>query len=105
MTINSGGEKIFAEEVEQALSHHPAVLRRGRVRPPERAVGQRGRGRGAAAPTAWRRRRRDLAAEREQHIARYKLPKAGCSSTAVERRPSGKADYRWAKELATGTTD
>ena len=44
VTINSGGEKIFVEEVERAVAAHPERLRRRRRRPAVGALGQRGRG-------------------------------------------------------------
>jgi 3-oxocholest-4-en-26-oate---CoA ligase len=40
-------------------------------------------------------------AEAERHIARYKLPKAIIWVDEIVRSPSGKADYRWAKQVAT----
>ncbi len=101
VTINSGGEKIFAEEVEAALLHHPAVadvLVAGR--PSERwgkevvAVVQL-----TAGATA---EDEELRAAAADHIARYKLPKAFVYVDAVKRSPSGKADYRWAAEVAAG---
>jgi fatty-acyl-CoA synthase len=99
VTINSGGEKIFAEEVEQALLAHPAVvdcLVTGR--PSERwgsevvAVVQLRDGAGTADA--------DLLEEAGRHIARYKLPKAIVRRDHIERSPSGKADYRWAAAQA-----
>jgi 3-oxocholest-4-en-26-oate---CoA ligase len=99
VTINSGGEKIFAEEVEQAIISHPAVadvVVAGR--PSERwgsevvAIVQLVEG-AAATP-------QDLLAEAGTHIARYKLPKAFLFIDEIVRSPSGKADYRWAKEQA-----
>jgi fatty-acyl-CoA synthase len=102
VTINSGGEKIFAEEVEQALAHHPAVydvVVAGR--PSERwgnevvAVVQLRDGMTASEA--------ELLAECEKHIARYKLPKAFVFVDKVMRSPSGKADYRWAREQVTGS--
>ena len=101
--INSGGEKIFVEEVEQAIISHPDVadvLVCGR--PSERwgnevvAVVQLVDG--ASADEA------ALAAHANGSVARYKLPKAWVFTDAVHRSPSGKADYRWAKEVATGAT-
>ena len=87
VTINSGGEKIFAEEVEQAHRPPPGGVRRGRGRPAERAVGPGGRRGRAAAPTApTRHRRRRCSTSAPKHIARYKLPKA-----FVFRRPSWSA--------------
>ncbi|HEX2783891.1 MAG TPA: acyl-CoA synthetase [Ilumatobacteraceae bacterium] len=99
VTINSGGEKIFAEEVESAIKAHPGVydcVVAGR--PSERwgnevvaVVRMRS---GSPADEA------ALLAEAELHIARYKLPKAFVFVTDVVRSPSGKADYRWAKQIA-----
>jgi fatty-acyl-CoA synthase len=99
VTINSGGEKIFAEEVEQALIRHPAVadcVVAGR--PSERwgqevvALVQLADGRTATAD--------ELLAEAGRHLARYKLPKAIGFYDSLVRSPSGKADYRWAREQA-----
>ncbi|MBZ5736686.1 acyl-CoA synthetase [Nocardioides mangrovi] len=101
VTINSGGEKIFAEEVERAVAAHPGV--RDVVvagRPSERwghevvAVVQLEDGAEVSDE--------DLLAEAARHVARYKLPKAIVRVPAVQRSPAGKADYRWAKEQATG---
>jgi fatty-acyl-CoA synthase len=97
VTINSGGEKIFAEEVEQAIAHHPDVydvVCAGR--PSERwgqevvAVVQLREGAVATEE--------DLLAEAAVHVARYKLPKAFVFRDAIVRSPAGKADYRWARE-------
>ena len=100
VTINSGGEKIFAEEVEQALLRHPAVLDCVVAgRPSERwgnevvAVVQLADGTDASDD--------DLLEEAARHVARYKLPKAVVRRDRIQRSPSGKADYRWAKEQAT----
>jgi 3-oxocholest-4-en-26-oate---CoA ligase len=99
VTINSGGEKIFAEEVEHALKHHPAVFDAVVAgRPSERwgqevvAVVQLRPG-SAATPT-------ELLAECGKHLARYKLPKQFVFRESIQRSPSGKADYRWAREQA-----
>lgn len=99
VTINSGGEKIFAEEVEAAIAHHPAVYDVIVVgRPSERwgsevvAVVQLADDAQATAE--------EIVAEAARHIARYKLPKDVVFCARVQRSPSGKADYRWAKEQA-----
>ncbi len=99
VTINSGGEKVFAEEVEQALAAHPAVFDVVVCgRPSERwgnevvAIVQV-----KAGDTATN---ESLTAEAERHLARYKLPKRYVFVDKVQRSPSGKADYRWAKEMA-----
>ncbi|CAN5721752.1 acyl-CoA synthetase [soil metagenome] len=99
VTINSGGEKIYAEEVEQALAHHPAVYDVIVVgRPSERwgsevvAIVQLAEGASVTED--------ELLAEAQQHIARYKLPKDFVFRPELQRSPAGKADYRWAKEQA-----
>ena len=99
VTINSGGEKIFAEEVEQAIKHHPDVYDAVVAgRPSERwgnevvAIVQFKSG---CAPSE-----DALLAECAKHIARYKLPKAFVFKDEILRSPNGKADYRWAKEVA-----
>jgi fatty-acyl-CoA synthase len=97
-TINSGGEKIFAEEVEAAIKAHAEVY--------DCVVAGRPSDRWGNEVVAVVRMRagceadeQSLLAEAEQHIARYKLPKAFVFVDEVVRSPSGKADYRWAKEI------
>jgi 3-oxocholest-4-en-26-oate---CoA ligase len=99
VTINSGGEKIFVEEVERAIAGHPAVadvVVAGR--PSERwgqevvAVVQLAEGSETTAES--------IVQHASTHIARYKLPKAVIFVAQVQRSPSGKADYRWAAEQA-----
>ena len=100
-TITSGGEKIFAEEVEEALKHHPAVYDAVVAgRPSERwgqevvAIVQLREGVQVSGE--------ELREECGRHIARYKHPKAFVFVEKVVRSPSGKADYRWAKLKAEG---
>jgi fatty-acyl-CoA synthase len=99
VTINSGGEKIFAEEVEQAIIAHPAVadvVVAGR--PSERwgqevvALVQLAEGKQASTE--------ELLDEAGKHLARFKLPKAIAFLPHIVRSPAGKADYRWARERA-----
>lgn len=99
VTINTGGEKVFAEEVERALAHHPAVYDAVVTgRPSERwgsevvAVVQLRTGMDASIAELL-----DVCAA---HLARYKLPKDIIYVTEVERSPAGKADYRWARQVA-----
>ncbi|MBM4267198.1 MAG: acyl-CoA synthetase [Deltaproteobacteria bacterium] len=101
VTINSGGEKIFAEEVELALKQHPAVYDtvvagRESERWGQEVVAIVQLREGSKASEA------ELLEEAGKHIARYKLPKAFVFRDRIERSPSGKADYRWAKAQATG---
>ncbi len=99
VTINSGGEKIFAEEVEAAVKAHPSVY--------DCVVAGRPSERWGNEVVAVVRLRDGYSAdeaallhEAERHIARYKLPKAFVFVPEIVRSPSGKADYRWAKETA-----
>jgi fatty-acyl-CoA synthase len=99
VTINSGGEKIFAEEVEQAIKHHPDVYDCVVVGTPHERWGQQ--------VTALVKVREGARGDEEalkrtaaEHIAHYKLPKAFVFVDEMVRAPSGKADYRWAKTRA-----
>ena len=98
--INSGGEKIFPEEVEAALKSHPDVLDAVVVGVPDERWGQ-----GVAAVVAPRAGRTttldSLRAHCEDRIARYKLPRVLVEVPEVVRSPSGKPDYGWAREVAT----
>jgi fatty-acyl-CoA synthase len=99
VTINSGGEKIFAEEVEEALISHPLVSDVIVVgRPSERwgnevvAVVQLRPGHDPSDE--------ELLGDASRRLARYKLPKAIIRVDAVVRGPAGKADYGWARDVA-----
>jgi 3-oxocholest-4-en-26-oate---CoA ligase len=99
VTINSGGEKIFVEEVETAIASHPAVADVVVTGRPSERWGQEVVAVVALAEGA-RANADDLIAHAAQSLARYKLPKAIVFRTVIERSPSGKADYRWAREQA-----
>nr|WP_090341671.1 acyl-CoA synthetase [Mycolicibacterium malmesburyense]CRL71722.1 acyl-CoA synthetase [Mycolicibacterium malmesburyense] len=99
VTINSGGEKIFVEEVETALLSHPAVADVVVAGRPSERWGQEvvavvALVDGASAEA------QELIDHAANSIARYKLPKAIVFRSAIERSPAGKADYRWAREQA-----
>jgi 3-oxocholest-4-en-26-oate---CoA ligase len=103
VTINSGGEKIFAEEVEAALKQHPGVYDVLVAPGPSDRWGQEvvavvHLADGASVSVE------ELLAEAAHHIARFKLPKRIVFVDEVHRSPSGKADYRWAKEVAAAST-
>ncbi len=100
VTINSGGEKIFAEEVERAVAAHPSIYDVVVVgRPSERwgsevvAVVQLAEGTSVTDE--------ELVQTCSRSIARYKVPKSFIRTDKVVRSPAGKADYRWAKSVAT----
>ncbi len=102
VTVNSGGEKIFVEEVERAIAGHPAVADVVVIgRPSERwgsevvAVVQLAEGAEGDSD-----QQASIVEEASSHIARYKLPKDVVFVERIQRSPSGKADYRWAAETA-----
>jgi 3-oxocholest-4-en-26-oate---CoA ligase len=102
VTINSGGEKVFAEEVEIALKYHPDIVDVVVVGRPSERWGQEVV---AIVQTASGDQARDaLLAEASQHVARYKLPKAFLFVARLQRQPNGKADYKWANEQAGDAT-
>jgi 3-oxocholest-4-en-26-oate---CoA ligase len=99
VTINSGGEKIFVEEVETAIASHPAVADVVVSGRPSERWGQEvvaivALADGASAHA------QELIDHAAGSIARYKLPKAVVFRPVIERSPAGKADYRWAREQA-----
>jgi 3-oxocholest-4-en-26-oate---CoA ligase len=99
VSINTGGEKVFPEEVERALKAHPDVYDAVVVGVPDERWGER-----VVAVVATRAERRpdleELATHCRQHIAGYKVPRAVRFVDELVRSPSGKADYRWAKTVA-----
>jgi len=99
VTINSGGEKVFAEEVEHALKRHPAVYDVVVVGRADERWGQ------AVCAIVQLRNPVDeaeLVATAAETLARYKLPKQFVFVDELVRLPNGKADYRWARALVDG---
>ncbi len=104
MCVNTGGEKVFVEEVEAALHSHAAVadvVVCGRPSPrwgsEVVAIVQVTPG---STPTA-----DELVAHAAESLARYKLPKDVVFVDRAPRGPNGKADYRVAAELAAGSAN
>lgn len=104
MLVNTGGEKVFVEEVEKALLRHPNVedvLVVGR--PSERfgqevvAIVQLRAGAGPVSPS-------DLREFAAASIARFKAPRAFAFCDTIGRHPTGKPDYRWARSVAESAT-
>lgn len=97
VSINSGGEKIYPEEVEAALKGHPDVFDALVVGVPDHRYGQH-----VAAVVQARPGARPSLAELDRfvrsEIAGYKVPRSLWLVDEVKRSPAGKPDYRWAKE-------
>jgi len=100
--INSGGEKVFAEEVEQALKRHPAVYDALVVGTPSERWGEQVTAVVALRPDAHA-SEDELRDAAGGELARYKLPRAFVFVDAVKRAPTGKPDYAWAKSVATAS--
>ncbi|WP_068270135.1 acyl-CoA synthetase [Aldersonia kunmingensis] len=99
VSINSGGEKIYPEEVEGALKAHPDVFDAIVVGVADERWGQR-----VAAVIHPREGKRPTFAELrpvlEKEIASYKFPRSFWFVDEIKRSPAGKPDYKWAKEQA-----
>ncbi|MGW2691511.1 acyl-CoA synthetase [Streptomyces sp. NPDC001296] len=98
--INTGGEKVYPEEVEQALKAHPDVYDALVAGVPDATWGNR-----VAAVVQLREGAPRLSLEEVQahcrsRLAGYKVPRQLVLTDTVRRSPSGKADYRWAREVA-----
>jgi acyl-CoA synthetase (AMP-forming)/AMP-acid ligase II len=96
--INTGGEKVFPEEVEETLKQHPHVADCLVLGAPDERFGQRvvavvqaREGFDAAAVSAFAR----------THLAGYKIPRQFICAPQIARGPNGKPDYAWALALAT----
>ncbi len=98
-TVNSGGEKIFTEEVAAAIIAHPDVSDVVVASRPSERWGQEVVAIVALRDGA-RASRDDLAEEAARHVARYKLPKAWVFVDAIQHTSIGKADHRWAAKVA-----
>ncbi|MCX4093687.1 acyl-CoA synthetase [Nocardia sp. alder85J] len=101
MVINTGGEKVFTEEVEAVVKAHPAVYDAVVIGVPHDRWGEQ-----VAAVVALAGAESldyaDLARHVRGHLAGYKLPRRVWVVDVVGRTPSGKPDYRWAKDHAAG---
>ncbi|MFF9864955.1 acyl-CoA synthetase [Streptomyces sp. NPDC013953] len=100
--INTGGEKVYPEEVEQALKSHPDVYDALVAGVPDPRWGNHVaavvelRPDAASRPTL-----DDIQRHCRTRLAGYKLPRQLVLTDRIQRSPSGKADYRWARAVAT----
>ncbi|MFJ5177869.1 acyl-CoA synthetase [Streptomyces griseoviridis] len=98
--INTGGEKVYPEEVEQALKSHPDVYDALVAGVPDATWGNHVAAvvqlrAGASRPSL-----ADVQGYCRSHLAGYKIPRQLVITESIRRSPSGKADYRWAREVA-----
>ncbi|MGU3584671.1 acyl-CoA synthetase [Rhodococcus sp. C26F] len=97
MCINTGGEKVYPEEVEMAIKSHPAVMDALVAGIDDQRYGQQVGAvvqprEGHQVPDL-----EELIAHVTTQVARYKAPRTVVAVETIVRSPAGKADYRWAK--------
>ena len=98
-SINTGGEKVFPEEVESAIVGHPAVADVLVVGVPDDRWGERVAAVVALQPGAALDLEQLQVHCREQ-LAGYKVPRQLAIVPKLERNPNGKGDYTWARNAA-----
>jgi fatty-acyl-CoA synthase len=97
--INTGGEKVFTEEVEEAIRSYDGIVDAVVVGIPDERWGQKVVG-VVALKAGLKQDGQAIREHARQHIAGYKVPKDIIFVDEVFRTPVGKADYRWAKSVA-----
>jgi 3-oxocholest-4-en-26-oate---CoA ligase len=99
--INTGGEKVFAEEVEQVITEHPGVRDALVVGLPDDRFGHRVAA--VVAPAAGAALTADeVVAYVGRRLAGYKKPRSVVFVAGIRRSPSGKPNLRWAQDVAAG---
>ncbi len=99
--INTAGEKVFPEEVEESVKRHDAVFDCLVVGMPDEKFGERVVAVASVHSSAAGVDPSELIAHVKSELAGYKAPKQVLIVDEVKRAPNGKADYGWAKEVAT----
>ncbi len=99
MCINSGGEKVYPEEVEAVLKMHPGIVDAVVVGVPDARFGERVAAvvqpaSGSPVPSI-----EAVQNHCRVHLAGHKVPRQLSVVEEVPRSPSGKADYSWAKKV------
>ena len=101
LSINTGGEKVFPDEVEEAVKDHPAVTDAVVVGIPDERWGQRVvaviQPSGPSGPSL-----EEIQGFCRERLAGYKIPRGLVVVDRVVRSPAGKPDYRWARSVAEG---
>ncbi|MCX8071468.1 MAG: acyl-CoA synthetase [Candidatus Binatia bacterium] len=98
--INTGGEKVYVEEVERVLKSHPAVYDTLVVGLPDPRWGQRVTAVIVVAPGQRQPTLEEIRAHCATYLAGYKIPRTLVFAPEIVRSPSGKPDYHWARKYA-----
>jgi len=101
--INTGGEKVYVEEVERIVKSHASVYDALVVGLPSPRWGQQVTAVVSLRPGRDAPPLEELRAHCAAHLADYKIPKAVVVAPEIVRSPSGKPDYEWAKRHAAAT--
>lgn len=101
LVVNTGGEKVFVEEVDTVLRAHPAIADAVVVGRPSERWGQEVVALIALHPDTACPSHEELHDFCTASLAQFKAPKDFLTVTEVRRLGNGKADYRWAKQAAT----
>jgi fatty-acyl-CoA synthase len=96
--INTGGEKVYPEEVEVVARAHPSVVDAVAVGVPDERFGQAVT---LVCSTSAPTEESEIIATVRSRLADYKAPRHVVFVDEVYRAPNGKADYRWALDIAT----
>ncbi len=104
-SINTGGEKVFPEEVENVLKAHPAVFDALVVGVPDARLGEQVSAVIVPRPDQRRPTDVELADHCRESLSGYKIPRRWVWVEACQRLPSGKPDYRWARSTVLGSLD
>lgn len=108
MSINTGGEKVYPEEVEGVLKDHPGIYDVVVVGVPHERWGEQVTAVVQASPGAELPEGDALVESLATHcrgrLAGYKAPKAVTVVNEIKRSPAGKADYRWARHVVDASS-
>jgi acyl-CoA synthetase (AMP-forming)/AMP-acid ligase II len=99
--INSGGEKIYPEEVENAIKTHPDLQDAVVAGIPDERWGQKVAAVLQVSPGEQPPSQEDIEQHLSTLIARYKVPRFVHTVDTIVRSPAGKADYTWAAKVLT----
>jgi acyl-CoA synthetase (AMP-forming)/AMP-acid ligase II len=100
MCINTGGEKVFPEEVEAVLKSHPGIVDAVVVGVPDPRFGERVAAVLQPIPSGPSLSLGDVQTHCREYLAAHKVPRQVFVVDMVPRSPSGKPDYPWANEVA-----
>src|SRR5258708_38036798 len=103
LCINTGGEKVYPEEVEAVLKVHPDLADVVVLGAPDERLGQRVVAIVAVVPGRDAPGLEDLQRHCRTQLAGYKVPRALHVVDEIARTPAGKANYEWARGIISAS--